>query len=99
MAPPTATATLEEEQQQTVIKMNAAAVAPEEEEMESQLSSLSRGPNPLQGTIFCIYIIFSTSSENPWPACVPLISTFIPIHKLCDCYQPFGPSAHLLIIT
>lgn len=52
MAPPTATATLEEEQQQSVIKVNAAAVAPEEEEMESQLSSLSRGPNPLQGIVF-----------------------------------------------
>ncbi|PTB36573.1 uncharacterized protein TrAFT101_010455 [Trichoderma asperellum] len=51
MAPPTATTTLEEEQnqQQTVIKMNSAAAAQEEEEMESQLSNLSRGPNPLQG--------------------------------------------------
>jgi hypothetical protein len=60
MAPPTATATLEEEQQQqTVIKMNAAAAIPEEEEMESQLSSLSRGPNPLQGTRFTSFLPIS----------------------------------------
>jgi hypothetical protein len=59
MAPPTATATLEEEQSQhqTVIKMNTASVAEEQGEMESQLSNLSRGPNPLQGT--AIYISIS----------------------------------------
>jgi hypothetical protein len=81
MAPPTATATLEEEQQQTVIKMNAAAVAPEEEDMESQLSSLSRGPNPLQGTIFRICVNLFPSAGKCWLICAPLIFTFLPIHE------------------
>lgn len=53
MVPPTATSTLEEEQQ-TVIKMNAAPA--EEEEMECQLANLSRGPNPLRGTVLQIGI-------------------------------------------
>lgn len=67
MAPPTATSILEEEQkqQQTVIKMSTAAAAPEEEEIESQLSNLSRGPNPLQGTILYISMCFSHESFLP----------------------------------
>lgn len=81
MAPPTATATLEEEQQQTVIKMNAAAVAPEEEEMESQLSSLSRGPNPLQGiALLSLHQSVSTSCKALAYLC-PIDVHFLPIHE------------------
>lgn len=55
MAPPTATATEEEHtHQQSIIKMNVAP-AVEEEELESQLDSLSRGPNPLRGTTIPVH--------------------------------------------
>lgn len=47
MAPPTATETIQ--QDATVLKVKAAAAQPEEEEMECQLASMSRGPNPLTG--------------------------------------------------